>query len=163
MASESIEDASIRKGRLQGALGLLTLGVLAYAVAALLTGASPNESVECASAAPTCKIPIRVSPYTGGLFWHCKVEVTTEVTVPATKYTSIEWTITSPGYTFVTGGHAVSILNNPADFSAGSSSASSITLNRIAQTTAVYNYTLSLQSSSGEFCMVPTLPRIKNT
>lgn len=152
---------SIAKGRVQGALALAIAAMVVYAAASLLTTTADTKDIECKTAGTTCQIEVKVSDLGG--FIHCRVSLNASVIVPYPKYDSIEWKVAADGFKFVDGGYAVSILNAPADFSAGSSSATSITLKRNAPTAPVYNYTLSLQSDSGQFCMVPTLPRIKNT
>lgn len=153
---------SIASGRVQGAVAVALVATLAYAAVSAVISVGPAPAFTCS--APNCVIPVDVNTYAGGLNWRCNLKLSSEVTVPKTA-TTIEWKINTPGYSFVPGGYAVSPLNDAGDFAAGAGSTGrAFKLLRTASPVSqrVYRYNLAVESTSGEFCMVPTLPRIKN-
>lgn len=112
--------------------------------------------------APTCKIPITIIP--PGLFHGCRADLSSLVTMPR-GVTAIEWSITTPGYSFVPGGNAVTMLNDQGDFAAPAATPGTFRLSYTAPTTArgyTYNVNIAPNSDAGKFCPVPTLPRVKN-
>lgn len=153
---------SISRGRFQGAAAVALVVAATFMIAAAVLGPGLSPAATCSS--PTCVIPVAARTTLGLGGWQCNLQLSSEVTVPA-GVTEIKWNLTTAGYSFVDGGHAVSVLNDAGDFAAGAgSSKREFRLSRPSAPVAarVYRYSINVESDDGKYCMVPTLPRIKN-
>lgn len=143
----------------------IAFAAAAAAFATPLSAQTGGLEPRSACTGAVCTIDVQVRESSGAAQRGCKVAVSSETGMPLGIH-PVEWRIRTPGFAFAPGGQGVTIHNNASDFSASAGSTSTVfklTRSSTVPQGRVYEYDLKVRKNGSDvFCMVPTLPRIKN-